>query len=374
MRYYPTSSATAFSKQCYLAQMETIAFTPSPPPEILFKFISDNNGFGHFSYVSDGAQRVLGLSPRALCAQSHRFIDLVSEDERVGLVNSMEASKNSLMQWVWKGQIRLPGGMDTRSISLLATPRKRSDGRVAWDGMIRYELPHHRRKEQTPAELSARDQMALLSAYQEQAREDERLRLARELHDDVGGNLTGIKMQLSFMSARLSPEQREVIAMDLNMLEQLVDRTIDSTRRLASNLRPPTLDLGLIPALEWFLEDFGLRTGITVAFEAPDEDMDIPEPKKIAMFRVCQEALNNVFKHAEARSATVRLTDEENALKLEVIDDGKGFTHGAPKRADAYGLRGMFERAAVLNGSLEIHSIAGEGTRIVLSVPTTTSA
>jgi signal transduction histidine kinase len=278
--------------------METIALTPASPPEILFKFISDHSGFGHFSYVSDGAQRVLGLSPRALCAQAQRFIDLVTEDERESLFASMEASRITLSQWIWDGQIRLPGGVDSRAISLRATPRKRSDGRVAWDGMMRYVSSNHRRKDPPQPGLSARDQMALLAAHQEQAREDERLRLARELHDDVGGNLTGIKMQLSFMSARLSAEQREVIAMDLDMLEQLVDRTIDSTRRLASNLRPPTLDLGLIPALEWFLEDFGLRTGIVVAFEAPDQDMDIAEPKKIAMFRVCQEALNNVFKHS----------------------------------------------------------------------------
>jgi hypothetical protein len=244
---------------------------------------------------------------------------------------------------------------------------------VSWDGTLRYGQSPQRRKEHPQDELSARDQMALLTAHQEQAREDERLRLARELHDDVGGNLTGIKMQLSFMSARLLPEQRELIATDLEMLEQLVDRTIDSTRRLASNLRPPTLDLGLIPALEWFLEDFSLRTGIGVQFEAPDEDMDIPEPKKIAMFRVCQEALNNVFKHAEARNATVRLTEQDHALKLEVSDDGKGFKNGSPKRADAFGLRGMFERAAVLGGSLEIHSVADEGTRIILTVPLSSS-
>jgi two-component system, NarL family, sensor histidine kinase UhpB len=350
--------------------METIALTPASPPEILFKFISDNSGFGHFSYVSDGAQRVLGLSPRALCAQAQRFIDLIHEDERDSLIASLESSRVTLSQWVWDGKIRLPGGVDSRSISLRATPRKRSDGRVAWDGMMRYGFGHHRRKEAPQTERSARDQMALLAAYQEQAREDERLRLARELHDDVGGNLTGIKMQLSFMSARLSAEQRDIIAMDLDMLEQLVDRTIDSTRRLSSNLRPPTLDLGLIPALEWFLEDFGLRTGISVKFEAPDEDMDIPEPKKIAMFRVCQEALNNVFKHAEAQNATVRLTEqEEDSLRLEVIDDGKGFKHGTPKRADAFGLRGMFERASVLGGSLEIHSVANEGTRIILTIP-----
>ena len=355
--------------------METIALTPASPPEFLFKFISDHSGFGHFSYVSDGAQRVLGLSPRALCAQAQRFIDLVTEDERESLFASMEASRITLSQWIWDGQIRLPGGVDSRAISLRATPRKRSDGRVAWDGMMRYVSSNHRRKDPPQPGLSARDQMALLAAHQEQAREDERLRLARELHDDVGGNLTGIKMQLSFMSARLSAEQREVIAMDLDMLEQLVDRTIDSTRRLASNLRPPTLDLGLIPALEWFLEDFGLRTGIVVAFEAPDQDMDIAEPKKIAMFRVCQEALNNVFKHAEARTATVRLTEQQDqSLRLEVIDDGKGFKHGTPKRADAFGLRGMFERAAVLNGSLEIHSVANEGTRIVLIVPSSSTA
>jgi len=350
--------------------MESIVLNPPSPTEILFKFISDTSGFGHFSYVSDGSQRVLGLSPRALCSQAQRFVELVTEQEREGLLASMEASRLTLGPWIWEGSIRLPGGVDSRTLSLRATPRKRLDGRVAWDGMMRYGLAHQRRKDTaTTTEFSARDQIALLAAHQERAREDERLRLARELHDDVGGNLTGIKMQLSFMTARLSEEQRQAVAMDLNMLEQLVDRTIDSTRRLASNLRPPTLDLGLIPALEWFLEDFGQRTGIKIKFESPEQDIEISEPKKIGMFRVCQEALNNVFKHAEAKTAIVRLFDKTDTLHLEITDDGRGFEQKDPKRSDAFGLRGMFERASALNGSLEIHSIAGEGTRIVLIVP-----
>lgn len=166
--------------------METIPYTPASPPEILFKFISDSSDFGHFSYVSDGAQRVLGVSPRALCAQSQRFIDLVMEEERLGLLKSIQTSKQTLTQWVWDGFIRLPGGVDSRPISLRASPRKRSDGRVAWDGMMRYGSASQRRKEPISSEMSARDQMALLTAHQEQAREDERLRLARELHDDVG--------------------------------------------------------------------------------------------------------------------------------------------------------------------------------------------
>ena len=337
----------------------------SGAPGMLFKFVSDNKGFGHFSYASDGAQKVLGLSPRALCTQPQRFIDLVLEDERPGLFASMGESAQSQLEWNWEGRIRVPGWSDIKWINLRATPRRLTDGRIVWDGLIQ-NISLGKRREATIQ--TARDQLANLAAHQERAREDERLRLARELHDDVGGNLAGVKMQLAMLLAHLPEAQRKLVEADADALNQLVDRTIESTRQLSVNLRPPTLDLGLVAALEWFLQDYAKRTGIAVDFDCPEDEIELAEHRSIAVFRVCQEALNNVFKHAMASSAQVSLRREDGFLVLEVSDQGQGFDPTDPARADAFGLRGMHERASALGGRLEIQSKPSAGTRVRLTL------
>jgi signal transduction histidine kinase len=332
---------------------------------MLFKFVSDSKGFGHFSYASDGAQKVLGLSPRALCTQPQRFIDLVLEDERGGLFASMKDSADSQLEWNWEGRIRVPGWSDIKWINLRASPRRLTDGRIVWDGLIQNISLGKRREANIQ---SARDQIATLAAHQDRAREDERLRLARELHDDVGGNLAGVKMQLSMLLGRLPESARQYVVADAEALNSLVDRTIESTRRISANLRPPTLDLGLVAALEWFLEEYSQRTGITVTFDCPEDEIELAEHRSIAVFRVCQEALNNVFKHAMASAATVSLKRSGDALVLEVCDDGQGFDQGDPTRPDSFGLRGMHERASSLGGKLEVSSKPGGGTRVRLTM------
>ena len=337
----------------------------SGAPGMLFKFVSDDKGFGHFTYANDGALKVLGLSPRALCTQPQRFVDLVLDDERAGLIESMEASRNSGLEWNWEGRIRVPGWADIKWINLRATPRKLTDGRMVWDGLVQ-NISLAKRREATIA--TARDQIATLAAHQERAREDERLRLARELHDDVGGNLAGLKMQLSMLMAALPGPLRESLAGQADALNALVDRTIDSTRRISANLRPPTLELGLVAALEWYVDDYAKRTGIPTHFHGPGEDFELAEYRAIGIFRICQEALNNVCKHASAPSAEVTLTLDHGTLTLEVLDHGHGFDQGDPTRSDAFGLRGMFERAIALGGELQIHSAPGNGTRVRLKI------
>ncbi len=337
----------------------------SGAPGMLFKFVSDDKGFGHFTYANDGALKVLGLSPRALCTQPKRFLDLVLEEERGSLFETMEASRSSGMEWNWEGRIRVPGWSDIKWINLRATPRKLTDGRMVWDGLVQ-NISLAKRREASMA--SARDQIATLAAHQERAREDERLRLARELHDDVGGNLAGLKMQLSMLMAALPAELRDTLGSQADALNALVDRTIDSTRRISANLRPPTLELGLIAALEWYLDDYSKRTGIQVSFHGPADDFELAEYRSIGIFRICQEALNNVCKHSGAATADVTLTLDHGTLCLQVRDTGHGFDQGDPTRSDAFGLRGMFERANALGGTLQIHSSPGGGTRVELKM------
>ncbi len=337
----------------------------SGAPGMLFKFVSDDKGFGHFTYANEGALKVLGLSPRSLCSQPQRFLELIVEDERQALLESMESSRTSGLEWNWEGRIRVPGWSDLKWINLRATPRRLTDGRMVWDGLVQ-NISLAKRREASIA--SARDQIATLAAHQERAREDERLRLARELHDDVGGNLAGLKMQLSMLIARLPADTRAALADQADAINALVDRTIDSTRRISTNLRPPTLELGLVAALEWYVDDYSKRTGIVVDFSGPEDDFELSEHRAIGVFRICQEALNNVSKHAGDSLAEVRLWLDQGCLTLEVQDHGQGFDQGDPTRSDAFGLRGMFERANALGGALEVHSAPGEGTLVRLKM------
>lgn len=337
----------------------------SGAPGMLFKFVSDERGFGHFTYANEGALKVLGLSPRALISQPQRFLDLVVEDERASLLDSMRVSRESGLEWNWEGRIRVPGWQDLKWINLRATPRQLTDGRMVWDGLVQ-NISLAKRREATIA--SARDQIATLAAHQELAREDERLRLARELHDDVGGNLAGVKMQLSLLLAALPADVRSRLDAQGAALLDLVDRTIDSTRRISINLRPPTLELGLVAAIEWYLEDYTRRTGIDTMFHPPQQDIELPEQRAIGVFRICQEALNNVAKHSGAKHCEVSLEQGPEGLSLCIQDFGHGFEPADPQRADAFGLRGMQERASALGGKLAIDSAPGRGTTVTLLI------
>ena len=193
--------------------------------------------------------------------------------------------------------------------------------------------------------------------------EDERRRLARDLHDGVGQNLTALKHRLAQLRDAATGAQRD----GLDDAIGLCADTLEDTRELSRLLRPTILDdLGLEPALRWLGRSIGESAGISIAVEIePLPELD--GERQTLVFRVAQEALNNIAKHARARSVLVRLVERDARLQLQIVDDGVGFDPAS--RASGSGLSGMRERLRLFEGLLEVHSAPGHGTRIRAVIP-----
>lgn len=200
--------------------------------------------------------------------------------------------------------------------------------------------------------------------------EDERRRLARDLHDGIGQNLTALKLRLAQISDALPPEL-DALRASLNDAVALCSDTLADTRQLSRLLRPPILDdLGLEPALRWLARSLGEASGIAIAVEIepmPDLDGEL----QTLLFRITQEALNNVVKHAGARSVLVHLVERSGRLQLQIVDDGCGFDPDQQRSGSGsgVGLEGIRERLQLFNGQLELHSTVGHGTRLRAVVP-----
>ncbi|MEJ2671049.1 MAG: PAS domain-containing protein, partial [Deltaproteobacteria bacterium] len=218
------------------------------------------------------------------------------------------------------------------------------------------------------AQKRAQDQLRRLSGSIMANQEQERRAIARELHDELGQLLTALRMDAVWLSARLRPQDPKASDRALAMC-QVIDHTIDEVRSLATRLRPGVLDdLGLLDALDWYITDFEKRTGITCVFK----HRNVPEVDGIgatAAYRIAQEALTNVTRHAEATRVKVSLQPEKGALILAVVDNGRGFDPQEIAASECLGLAGMRERAGLLGGSLEIRSRPGKGTKVYFRLP-----
>ena len=200
-------------------------------------------------------------------------------------------------------------------------------------------------------------------------RERERSRFARELHDELGQALTALKMDVAWIMQRL-PDGAEFLMGKLAGMQINLDGTVASTRRIAANLRPLILDdLGLIPAAEWLVESFMEHGGIDCQLVIDDPGLDLPEPYATAVFRILQESLTNVSKHAQASLVKISISRAAEEVRLNVRDNGSGFVSTDPRKPDSYGLMGLRERAYLLGGAIHIDSAPGRGTIIDLRIP-----
>jgi signal transduction histidine kinase len=213
------------------------------------------------------------------------------------------------------------------------------------------------------------EQLRSLAARLQSIREEERSRIAREVHDVLGQALTGIKMDATWIAAHL-PDTHAKVAARAKSMSELIDSTIQTVRRIATDLRPGILDnLGLVAAVEWQAGEFQTRTGIDCRVHATLRDLTISIDSATAVFRIFQETLTNVARHAQATAVSVDLGEVQGRIVLQVADNGRGIDLGEVMQSKSVGLVGMRERAAILGGDLVISGAPGKGTTVVLSVP-----
>jgi signal transduction histidine kinase len=208
-----------------------------------------------------------------------------------------------------------------------------------------------------------------LSAAMLEVREVERTRIARELHDELGQALTALKMDLDWLGTTIPPERTDLVE-QLGTMRELLDATVATTRRIAADLRPRVLDdLGLGAAAEWLAQNVSERYGLSCELRIDPSGAVLGEPYASAIFRIMQESLTNVVRHAQAKRVEVRLERSVAEAVLSVSDDGLGMDPNARAKPNSFGLRGISERVLLLGGQLSIVSEPGAGTKLVARIP-----
>jgi signal transduction histidine kinase len=212
-------------------------------------------------------------------------------------------------------------------------------------------------------------QLRALAGRLQSIREEERKSVAREIHDQLGQALTAIKIDVNAL-VRQWPGDREQQSEKAAAILALVDDTIQAVRRISTELRPGMLDdLGLVATVEWAGEEFQARTGTRCQLDLPLDDIVVDQERATAIFRILQETLTNVARHADARKVEVRLAREDRGLTLEVRDDGRGISEDRLSRHQSLGILGMRERALLIGGDLTITGAPGRGTMVRVTIP-----
>jgi signal transduction histidine kinase len=208
-----------------------------------------------------------------------------------------------------------------------------------------------------------------LATHLQDIREDERTRIAREIHDELGQQLTGLKMDISWLSKKINGQAPE-INQKLSESLVLIDDTVKTVRRIATQLRPSILDdLGLISAMEWQSEEFEKRFKIITVFKANITVLDIDAEVATGLFRVFQESLTNILRHSKASEVNASLHLEHESLTLQITDNGVGFEVDNIGEKKTLGLLGMKERTLMMGGTYQITSDPGMGTTVLITVP-----
>jgi len=216
----------------------------------------------------------------------------------------------------------------------------------------------------------SREELRALSTHLQSVTEKERARIAREIHDELGQVLTGLKFDVSWLRDRAGEDMRGPERDKLNGTLKNIDAAIQSVRRIATELRPPVLDtLGLTAAIEWQAKDFETRTGIQCRLDSMAEDLPVDGDSATAIFRIFQEALTNVGRHAQATRVTVGLQRANGHLLLRIADNGKGIEPTRGSGRHSLGILGMQERVRLLNGEMNIAGEEGQGTVIEVDIP-----
>jgi len=259
-----------------------------------------------------------------------------------------------------------------RPIECTAAPIRNDAGDAIGQVVVFRDISERRQREE---ELNrSRDQLRLLAAHLQGVREEERTRIAREVHDQLGQMLTGLRMDTAWIEKRIEalddPATRAPMGAKLTSMFALLDQMVKTVRRISSELRPGVLDdLGLAPALEWQAREWQERTGIECAVSSELGGVKVACEPGTALFRVFQETLTNVARHAGATRVAARLGVEAGAIVLEIRDNGRGITADEVRNSKSLGLLGMRERAKMLGGEFRIAGEPARGTTVTVRIP-----
>lgn len=327
------------------------------------------DGESRVQYVGPSIRHILGFEPDEVIGRS--AVDFIHEEDlaavraifsealrRSGSGRVVQArTRRAQGDWIW---------LEWATRNRIDDPPIHGIVANARDVTLRKQVESELRR--------SSEQLRALSEQLRTIREDESTRIAREIHDELGQSLTGLKLDLGWLQRQLTRADATVDARPIQdkirSLSASVDGILETVRRIASELRPGLLDtLGLSAAVEWQTSEFERRTGVRARVSIVPRDLKVDAARSTATFRILQEILTNVVRHAEAKSVIVTLTLQAEALTLDVSDDGKGIPPEALSDPRALGLLGIRERALAVGGRVEILGRPGRGTRVRVEIP-----
>jgi signal transduction histidine kinase len=334
-------------------------------PGVVFQLVGDETGRYQFSHVSDGSIELLELPPERLESDARAFFDLLVEPDSETLAADMKRSRETLTALNWEGRLKAALSGMMKWVNIRLRPRRTDAGGTAWEGFMANIT---RSKEHELELIASRKRLSELTSHLENVKEQERARIARELHDDIGGNLTAIKIDVLWLAERVGDAEPKIRA-KLAALESLVDQTAASITRIGHDLRPGILDLGLVAAIEWQAADFSDRTAVASSVTVKCDALELDPNTEMALFSIFRETLTNIAKHAGADHVRIGLECTDEGVELTVTDNGRGLVPADRLKPTSFGLRGMEERAAQLGGTVTFTSARPQGTRVRVRIP-----
>ncbi len=299
------------------------------------------------------------------------WLEVVHPEDRLGLSRAIEEMQRGIRRLDVEFRIVRPNG-EVRFLHSQGDVIRDERGRPLRRFGTAQDITERKRAEE---QLKATtEQLRALSARVQSAREQEGIRIARELHDELGAELSSLRWDLEdvveVISGSTDLSQLAPLRKRIEAMIELTDTTVDSIRRIASELRPIALDeLGLSEAIEWQARQFQERTGIIVQCDCTLENDDLSREQSTAGFRICQEALTNILRHAQATRVNIQLKEQEGSFILTISDNGRGITDDEKSGQRTLGLLGMRERAHLIGGKISIKGSSGKGTVITVRIP-----
>lgn len=337
---------------------------------MVYQLLRLPDGSRRFTYLSDSVKRMYGIIPQEGIDDANLIYSRVYEEDRIRVLKEEEEANEKLS--IFKTEVRIvnPDG-SFRWSSFVSNPSVLENGITRWDG-IELDITERKNAELELQRLNER--FRSLAANLQHVRDDEDARIAREIHDELGQLLTGVKMEIAniedLVSAIASLAHRDTILERLHSASSLTDRVIQSMRNITSRIRPAIWDtMDLTDAIDWQLEEFQKRTAINCTFSPRTIDTKIDYERSTAIFKILQESLFNIVRHSGAKNITITLDQSEDKLTMDVADDGRGINPGDLMKATSFGILGMQERANLLGGSLTIKERNNGGTIVHLEIP-----
>jgi hypothetical protein len=316
--------------------------------------------------VNIAYQEIVGLPEKAVLGKTPDEI-WPAEIAEVYLRTDRRVLKSG-RRWRYE-ESRLDSSGNPRWFETIKSPIRDGAGHIV--GTVGTSRDISERKAAEDELIKSRAQLRELSNYLQSVREEERARISRELHDELGQTLTALKMELGWLRERVPPEPA-LVRTRLDRLTSIVDQSVVDLQRIAADLRPMILDeLGLVSAVQWLTQNFTERSALSIELSFDRQDVAYASDVSTAAFRIAQEALTNIVRHSRATLAKVVVRHADSELQIEISDNGRGTDLTQSKRK-RLGLLGMEERAHMLGGSMQIDSSPGHGTRIWVRLPLAT--